>query len=94
MPSLITHDIFAKEVYSLLPDRIKDTFKDEKLIYQTFAQSHDYLFYFKSPNIGLTKKVNKLGKIGHRRNTQDYIINIIKLIKEYHLQLYQPDIAY
>jgi len=94
MPSLITHDIFAKEVYNKLPSHIKDTFKQEKQIYQTFAQSHDYLFYYKSLNIRLTKKVNRLGKIGHRRNTQDYIINIIKLIQEYHLQLYQPDIAY
>ena len=94
MPSLITHNIFAKEVYSKLPDKIKDTFKKEKLIYQTFAQSHDILFYYKSPNIKKTKIINRLGKIGHRRNTQDYLLNIIKLIKEYHLQLYQPDIAY
>ncbi len=94
MPSLITHDIFAKEVYTNLPDKIKNSFNNELLIYQTFAQSHDYLFYFKSPNIKLTKVVNKLGKIGHRRKTQEYLLNIIRIIKEYHLQLYQPDIAY
>ena len=94
MPSLITHDIFAKEVYNNLPDKIKNTFKDEKLIYQTFAQSHDYLFYYKSPNIALSRKVYRIGKIGHRRNTQDYLLNIIRLIQEFHLQLYQPDIAY
>ena len=94
MPSLITHDIFAKEVYKRLDDKIKNKFSKEKIIYQTFAQSHDYLFYYKSFSIRKSRKINFLGKIGHRRKTQAYIFNIIKNIKKYHLENYQPDVAY
>ena len=94
MPSLITHDIFAKEVYKRLDNNIKEKFSKEAIIYQTFAQSHDYLFYYKTLNFKKNKRINFLGKIGHRRKTQDYIYNIIKNIKRFHLEEYQPDIAY
>ena len=94
MPALITHDIFAKEVYKKLDNRIKDKISREKIIYQTFAQSHDYLLYYKSLNLRKTRKINFLGKIGHRRKTQAYFLNIIKTIKKYHLEQYQPDVAY
>ena len=94
MPALITHDIFAKEVYKRLDVKIKEKISKEKIIYQTFAQSHDYLFYYKSFNIRKTKRVNFLGKIAHRRKTQEYFFNIIKNIKKYHLENYQADVAY
>ena len=94
MPALITHDIFAKEVYERLDENIKRKINHEKLIYQTFAQSHDYLFYYKSFSFKQTKRINYLGKIAHRRKTQEYFLNIIKTIKKYHLENYQPDIAY
>ncbi len=94
MPSIITHDIFAKEVYKRLDKNIQDKFNKDLVIYNTFAQSHDYLFYYKTPNISKSRRINFLGRIGHRRKTQDYIINIIKNIKKYHLENYQADIAY
>lgn len=94
MPALFTHHIFAEEVYKRLDKKIIDKIDKERIIYQTFSQSHDYLFYYNSLNIKKTKKINFLGKIGHRRKTQAYLINIIKLIKKYHLEQYQPDIAY
>lgn len=94
MPALITHDIFAKEVYKRLDQKIIDKISREKIIYQTFAQSHDYLFYYKSLNHKKNKKINFLGKIAHRRKTQDYFFNIIRFIKKYHLENYQPDVAY
>ena len=94
MPALITHDLFAKEVYKRLDNRIKEKFSKEKIIYQTFAQSHDLLFYYKSFSIKKSRRINFLGKIGHRRKTQEYFYNIIRLIKKFHLENYQPDIAF
>ncbi len=94
MPSLITHHIFANEVYKKLDKKITDKISKEKIIYLTFAQSHDYLFYYKSLNIRKSKQVNFLGKIGHRRKTQTYLLNIIETIKKFHLEQYQPDVAY
>ena len=44
MPSITTHHIFAEQVYNHLIKDIQDNIKNEKLIYTTFAQSHDYLF--------------------------------------------------
>ncbi len=90
----MTHDIFAREVYQKLNKKIQNKFKNELPIYQAFSQSHDNLFYYKSLNIRENKRIYFIGKIGHRRKTQDYLINIIKLIKRYHLEQYQQDIAY
>ena len=45
MPSIITHHIFANEVFKKLSKETKSKFEDELTIYNTFAQSHDYLFY-------------------------------------------------
>ena len=72
MPALVTHHIFAEEVYKRLDKKIIDKIDKERIIYQTFSQSHDYLFYYNSLNIKKTKKINFLGKIGHRRKTQAY----------------------
>ena len=94
MPAYMTHDIFAKEVYHKLDKKIQNKFNDELPIYQAFSQSHDNLFYYKSLNTRENHRIYFMGKIGHRRKTQDYIINIVKLIKKYHLEQYQPDIAY
>lgn len=94
MPSLITHHIFAEEVFKKTNKDIQSKFKDELTLYQTFAQSHDYLFYYKTLNIPKTHEINFLGKIGHRRNTQDYLLNLINIILEFNLKNYQPVIAY
>ncbi len=94
MPAFTTHDISAKEVYEKLNNKLKNKFNKELTIYQTFSQSHDYLFYYLSPIIKEKNRIRWIGKIAHRRKTQDYILNIIKLIKKFHLEEYQPDIAY
>ena len=94
MPAFMTHDIFAREVYNKIDKKIQNKFNNELPIYQAFSQSHDILFYYKSINTKENNRINFIGKIGHRRKTQDYLINIVKIIKKYHLEEYQPDIAY
>ncbi len=78
MPSLTTHYIFADMVYKKLDKNVLETV-DSK-IYHTFAQSHDYLYY------SFSKRLRKLGFIGHHEKTQDYLINIVKNIIDNNLQ--------
>ena len=69
MPSIVTHHIFAKEVADNLNLNINNN-------YYIFAQSHDYLYY------NHNKKYRVLAHKAHINNTQKYILNIIKYIKE------------
>lgn len=70
--------MFSKEVLNKLSEKEKDRFKEKLDIYHTFAQSHDYLFYY---TFGKKRKeINQFGHYAHRHNTQEYIINIIKNI--------------
>ena len=88
MPSIATHHVFADMVFNELNNKIQNTFKVEKQIYYTFAQSHDYLFY------SFNKKVREIGHTAHHRETQNYLINIVKEIKEKKLENEQSCIAY
>lgn len=92
MPSIITHHMFSKEVFNKLPEKEKNKFKDKLDIYHTFAQSHDYLFYYTFGK--KRKKVNQFGHYAHRHNTQDYIINIIKEIKSNNKESDPEHLAY
>lgn len=93
MPSITTHHYFAKDVLKEIPQNIKDTFINEELIYSTFAQSHDYLFYytFDSKNY---RRIKDLGHRAHHESTKDYLINIVKEIKDNHLENNKQLLAY
>lgn len=93
MPSLITHHMFSKEVLKHLTSEELNRFNKELTIYHTFAQSHDYLFYF-TFDIKNAKRIKKLGHYAHRHNTQDYLINIVKEIKNNHLEHNSQVISY
>ena len=93
MPAIITHDIFARRVY----DKVIDDYpflKDSRHLYQIFSQSHDYLFYYKTPNRKKTKHINHLGHVGHWYKTQDYLINLILGIQENKLENNSDAMAY
>jgi hypothetical protein len=93
MPSLITHHIFSKDLLKKLNKDELNKFDKELTIYHTFAQSHDYLFYYRF-NPKYSKTIKKLGHYAHHHNTQDYLINIIKEIKNNKLENNQQVIAY
>ena len=82
MPSIITHHMFSKEVLKKLSKEETNRFQEKIDIYHTFAQSHDYLFYYKFGK--KRKEINSLGHKAHHKNTQDYLINIIEEIKKNH----------
>ena len=92
MPSITTHYMFSKEVLNNLENKEKNILKSKLDIYHTFAQSHDYLFYYKFG--AKHKEINKLGRYAHHNKTQEYILNIIKEIKNNNEE-YNPElIAY
>ncbi len=69
MPSIVTHHLFAKDVAEKLDLNVNNN-------YYIFAQSHDYLYYsFKKNN-------RRLAHTAHIKNTQKYILNIIRYIKD------------
>lgn len=93
MPSLITHHMFSKEILNHLKKEELDKFNKELTIYHTFAQSHDYLFYY-TFDIKNARRIKDFGHYAHRHKTQKYLINIIKEIKENHLENNQQVVAY
>lgn len=93
MPSLITHHIFSKDVLKQLSKNELEKFNNELTIYHTFAQSHDYLFYYTFNPIH-AKRIKALGHYAHRHKTQEYLLNIIKEIKDNNLENNQQIIAY
>lgn len=85
MPSITTHHMFSKEVLNHLTAEELNRFNKEITIYHTFAQSHDYLFYY-TFDIKNALRIRELGHRAHHEKTQDYIINIVKEIKEKRLE--------
>ena len=80
MPSITTHHMFSKEILKHLKKDELNRFNEKLDLYYTFAQSHDYLFYY---TFGKNKKeINRFGHHAHWNKTQDYLINIIKYIQE------------
>ncbi len=93
MPSITTHHIFSKNILNHLKQSELELFKDELTIYHTFAQSHDYLFYY-TFDIKNAKRIRNLGHRAHHENTQEYIINIVKEIINNNLENNKQAIAY
>lgn len=83
MPSIITHHLFAEEVYTSLPNPIKNSFKINYNIYQIFAQSFDNLFYYSFffPFKGIS--IRNLGLQAQRENVNLYFKNILLYQKEH-----------
>ncbi|MBR6133458.1 MAG: zinc dependent phospholipase C family protein [Bacilli bacterium] len=80
MPSCTTHYIHSNEVYKILNKETKKDIEANKDIYNLFAQSHDYFYY------SFNKDIKDIGFQGHHYYTRDFLINIIKYIKDNKLQ--------
>ncbi len=93
MPSITTHHMFSKELLKHLTKEELKRFDKELTIYHTFAQSHDYLFYY-TFDIKNALRIRSLGHKAHHEKTQDYIINIVKEIKDNHLEKNQQALSY
>ena len=83
MPSLVTHYVFGKDVLNKIDCKYVDTNK-----YLLFNQSHDYLYHTKK------KVYRELAKKGHHNKTKDFILNIIKYIKDNKLEKDKNSISF
>lgn len=89
MPSIITHHAFANTVLSKI-----DTITVNISIYNVFAQSFDYFFYYNFFDIKKGDSIRSFGHYCHKNNTKDYFVNLIKNIKEMHLENNQDALGY
>lgn len=92
MPALITHQIFARQIFEKLESSQKN--KVSQKDFEIFSQSHDYFYYYHNYNVNQTKEINKFGKYVHKSNSQSYIINIIRNIRKNHLGNNKQAIAF
>lgn len=93
MPSITTHHFFSKDVYNKLNQDEQNKIIKDLTIFHTFAQSHDYLFYY-TFSFKNASKIKNLGHYAHHNSTQDYLINIVKNIKENKLENNSQALAY
>lgn len=94
MPSIYTHNVFAKNVYSKLDKTIKKSFQNQKQLYELFSQSFDFLFYYNFLSLKRGKKIREFGRFCHRNNCKSYLINIIDHIKKNKLYKNADVVAY
>ena len=85
MPSITTHYVFSEDVYEKFSKECKKHVDNYHVIYNTFAQSHDYLFYYVFDRKN-AKKISDLGHYAHHHETQNFVLNIIKEIKQNKLE--------
>lgn len=84
MPSIYTHNYFAKDTYKKL-EKEKIYQINDKKYYEIFAQSFDNLFYYNFLSIKPGKKYRKLGHYAHTHKVWEYFKNIVSYIKEHEL---------
>ena len=77
MPSITTHNIFAKEVFKSLNKSVQGKLQSDILIYEMFSQSFDFFYFYNLRDFKNGKKYRKLGTYCHKSNTQLYLINIV-----------------
>lgn len=88
MPSIYTHDYFAKDVLKKINKNKIKTIKNDKY-YLVFAQSFDNLFYCDFLSLKNGKKYRKLGHYAHTHKVWEYFKNMITYIKKN--KLYDDD---
>lgn len=88
MPQLITHNIFATEVYNKINNKIKKSIDSDISIYKMYAQSFDYFYY------SFSKKWRKIGNRAHKKNVRKYFMNIINNIIDMNLENNSQALSY
>ena len=83
MPATITHAYFAKDVFDVLPDNIRNVIDCSRI--KMFGQSMDSLMFYNLFSIFPGKKIRNFCSEFHKTKSQEYFINLIKYIKEYEL---------
>lgn len=81
MPSIYTHNYFAKDTYIKLEKEKIHQIKDKKY-YEIFAQSFDNLFYYNVISLKKGKEYRNLGHYAHMHKSWLYFKNMIEYIKK------------
>ena len=84
MPATITHAYFAKDVFDILPEEIKNKINCSRI--KMFGQSMDSLMFYNLFSLLPGKKVRDFSNYFHRNNSQDFFINTINYIKNNNLK--------
>ncbi len=83
MPATVTHSYFTVDVFDILPDIIKDKLELSRL--KMFGQAFDPLMFYNLFSFLPGKKIRDLDKYCHRNKTQEFFINMLKIMKEKNL---------
>ena len=94
MPQLITHNIFAKDVYEKLDKNTKKSFEKSIPVYEMYSQSFDTFIYYFSLNFNKMKEMNKLRKNGHKKKVRLYFMNMVNNIIDLNLENDKDALAY
>lgn len=81
MPSIYTHNYFAKDVLKKINTKNNKSINNDTY-YLIFAQSFDNLFYYNFLSLKSGKKYRKLGHKAHTHKVWKYFKNMISYIKE------------
>lgn len=94
MPSSVTHNYFAKDVYDKLDVSIQNTFQKDLGLYGVFAQGPDPYFFY---DFHLTKKSKEIYKINrkmHSANINEHFRCLVNYINEKNYYSNSEVIAY
>ena len=80
MPATMTHACFAKDVYDILPDDIKNSLSISRL--KMFGQSTDSLMFYNLLSLSPGKDIRKFQSFFHRNQSQEFFLNLIRYIKD------------
>lgn len=83
MPLITTHNYFANDVLNNCNTKIANKIRDNKPIYELFAQGFDPFHFY---NFFCSKKEMNLQYYCHTTNTDLFFLNFIKNIKENNLK--------
>ena len=79
MPASVTHAFFAKDLYDVLPEKIRANLDLDRL--KMFGQSTDSLLFYNLYS-RKSKKIRNLQKISHTEHTQEFFLNLLRYIKD------------
>ena len=84
MPATITHAFFAKDVYDILPNAIREQCDLDRC--KMFGQSVDSLMFYRLFSILPGKDIRRFQKYFHNHQTQEFFLEVLHYMKENSIQ--------
>lgn len=80
MPATIAHAFFAKDVYDILPNSIREKLNIKRT--KMFAQSVDSLMFYNLFSILPGKDIRKFQGYFHTHQSQEFFINLLRFVRD------------